>query len=389
MDHFSASLSSLNAGAPGSTLSSGNSQVGCTNNPTRLEREHEKVLTEIEQTELSDLIGVSLRTVYELDGQNSTDNQENFTQKLENRISQLDYDIELMCNYRYQGFLDALNDLSSLSTQTGQLFKQVSRANDEVQDLGAQIAEQRRESIAIRSKQSNIAQVCSTVSCCLPLFEAYNRLETQMQEERFHAALKTVEQIEHVLLPAVKDAYQDENLGNNNNANSDNSPLNDSLSCPTSPTSQHSPQRQQQSQKTNFSFTQTIEKQVPFIRTRVKKQAGNTLKNFLELISTSAEKIGEIVLARHLQQRQFKEAFREVQLPAVGDPPPLQIRKRRDTMDEPFDEFDNENNNNNIPQDEHTPFNNNASNPLQSSNSPQNKLKTKKTPTVVKPVRVF
>lgn len=317
MDHFSASLSSLNAGAPGSTLSSGNSQLG-SSNPTRLEREQEKVLAEIEQTELSDLIGVSLRTIYELDGQNSTDNQENFTQKLENRISQLDYDIELMCNYRYQGFLDALNDLSSLSTQTGQLFQQVSRANDEVQDLGAQIAEKRRESISIRSKQSNIAQVCSTVSCCLPLFEAYNRLETQMQEERFHAALKTVEQIEHVLLPAVKDAYQDENIGKNNTANSDNSPLHDSLSCPTSPTSPHSPQRQQQPQKTNFSFTQTIEKQVPFIRTRVKKQAGNTLKNFLELISTSAEKIGEIVLARHLQQRQFKEAFREVQ-EAVGN----------------------------------------------------------------------
>ena len=47
-------------------------------------------------------------------------------------------------------------------------------------------------------------------------------------------------------------------------------------------------------------------------------------------------------------------------------------------MNESFDEFDNENNNNNIPLDEPTPFDNNASNPLQSSNSQQNKQKTKK-----------
>merc|ERR1712048_233416 len=99
MDHFSVSLSSLNAGTTQSTHSSANSQL---NNASRLEREHEKVLTEIEQTELTDLIGVSLRTIYELDGQNSSENQNSFLEKLESKITQLDYDIELMCNYRYQ-----------------------------------------------------------------------------------------------------------------------------------------------------------------------------------------------------------------------------------------------------------------------------------------------
>lgn len=192
---------------------------------TAVDREHDKVLAEIEGTELTDLIGTSLRAVYELDAEldktksNSEDHldglsensvlspknlsknashqpnrnlrhqkhhhhkheddtqpktsQEKFNSKLKERINQLDYDIELMCNHKYQGFIEALNDLSNFSTETNQLFDRVSYANSEVQELGMSIAEKRREIINFREKQNNISTICSTISSCLPLFNAY------------------------------------------------------------------------------------------------------------------------------------------------------------------------------------------------------------------------
>lgn len=316
---------------------------------TAVDREHDKVLAEIEGTELTDLIGTSLRAVYELDseieknqndprlfptkldedgisefgspipmkklggsggknqrsrgdknGKDNTTSQAKFNEKLKERINQLDYDIELMCNHKYQGFIEALNDLSNFSTQTNTLFDRVSYANSEVQELGAKIATKRREIINFREKQNNISTICATISTCLPLFNAYVRLEQQMQEERYHAALKAVEQIEHVILPGIHN----------------DSPLNAT------------------GESSNFSFTSHIEKQVPTIRIRVKEQAGVTFKNFLDLISSSAENIGEVILARHLQQRNFKKAFEAVDLPLVGDPAPLRIKRLDDYYNE-------------------------------------------------------
>ena len=345
--------------APASTNSSALAQL----TQTAIEREHEKVLAEIEGTELTDLIGTSLRAVYELDNElekklqnengitdlesnfgdvannNNADlqsefggisirsagqfnaaghalsqarknrspsgkqltSQQIFNQKLKERIKQLDYDIELMCNHKYQGFIEALNDLSNVSTETNDLFNRVSYANTEVQELGKHIAEKRRDIIHFREQQNNISVICATISSCLPLFHAYERLEQSMQEERYHAALKGVEQIEHVILPLIKS----ESI-----LKSDND-------------------------QQEFSFTAHIEKQVPTIRIRVKEQAGVTFKNFLELISSSAEQIGEVILARNLQLRGFKHSCEGIELPESGAPPPLRVK----TLDDYYEEL--------------------------------------------------
>nr|XP_020034884.1 exocyst complex component 6B-like [Castor canadensis] len=66
--------------------------------------EHERILREIESTDTA-CIGPTLRSVY--DGEEHG----RFMEKLETRIRNHDREIEKMCNFHYQGFVDSITEL--------------------------------------------------------------------------------------------------------------------------------------------------------------------------------------------------------------------------------------------------------------------------------------
>uniref|UniRef100_A0A674CA78 Exocyst complex component n=1 Tax=Salmo trutta TaxID=8032 RepID=A0A674CA78_SALTR len=141
--------------------------------------EHERILQEIESTDTA-CVGPTLRSVYD-DQPNA---HKRFMEKLEVRIRNHDREIEKMCNFHHQGFVDAITELLKVRADAEKLMGQVTDTNRRLQDAGREVTAQTEEVIRCRIQQRNMT---TTVSVFL----------------RHYAALKTMEQLEKVFIPRV------------------------------------------------------------------------------------------------------------------------------------------------------------------------------------------
>ncbi|KAF0286646.1 Exocyst complex component 6B [Amphibalanus amphitrite] len=116
---------------------------------------HDIFIQEIEA--MDDYWGSTFRTIY------TKEEQEQFMQELDERTREHDKNIERMCNFHYQGFIDSIRELL----------------------------------------QSNIHEGIEALKACLPVLETHARLKKQMAEKRFYPALKTLETLESTMLPKV------------------------------------------------------------------------------------------------------------------------------------------------------------------------------------------
>uniref|UniRef100_A0A4W3KDX4 Exocyst complex component n=1 Tax=Callorhinchus milii TaxID=7868 RepID=A0A4W3KDX4_CALMI len=92
-------------------------------------------------------------------------------EKLEARIRNHDREIEKMCNFHHQGFVDAITELLKVRSNAGKL---------KVRKL---------QMIRCRVQQRNIATTVEKLQLCLP--------------GEYYSALKTMEQLENIYLPRV------------------------------------------------------------------------------------------------------------------------------------------------------------------------------------------
>ncbi|GFX32052.1 exocyst complex component 6B [Trichonephila clavipes] len=76
--------------------------------------EHELLLYELETSDTSS-VGLVVRAIYE------GDEYEKFMERLDARIKNHDRDIERMCNFHYQGFIDSIRELLQVRTKAQKL----------------------------------------------------------------------------------------------------------------------------------------------------------------------------------------------------------------------------------------------------------------------------
>uniref|UniRef100_A0A673AQ21 Exocyst complex component n=1 Tax=Sphaeramia orbicularis TaxID=375764 RepID=A0A673AQ21_9TELE len=140
--------------------------------------EHERILQEIESTDTA-CVGPTLRSIY--------DDQPNahvrFMEKLDARIRNHDREIEKMCNFHHQGFVDAITELLKVRADAEKLMGQVTDTNRRLQEAGREVTAQTEEVIRCRIQQRNMA--------------------TTVEKLQYYAALKTMEQLENVYIPRV------------------------------------------------------------------------------------------------------------------------------------------------------------------------------------------
>uniref|UniRef100_A0A3Q1FJ76 Exocyst complex component n=1 Tax=Acanthochromis polyacanthus TaxID=80966 RepID=A0A3Q1FJ76_9TELE len=136
--------------------------------------EHERILQEIESTDTA-CVGPTLRSIYD-DQPNA---HKRFMEKLDARIRNHDREIEKMCNFHHQGFVDAITELLKVRADAEKLM---------VRDIT--VTAQTEEVIRCRIQQRNMA---TTVE----------KLHYAVCHHRYYAALKTMEQLEKVYIPRV------------------------------------------------------------------------------------------------------------------------------------------------------------------------------------------
>ncbi|KAL0964725.1 hypothetical protein UPYG_G00328080 [Umbra pygmaea] len=268
--------------------------------------EHERILQEIESTDTA-CVGPTLRSVYD-DQPNA---HKRFMEKLDIRIRNHDREIEKMCNFHHQGFVDAITELLKVRADAEKLmlppyyyelmrcggrsvgtylhgcavpvgpsvclhlqlarslppslWARVTDTNRRLQDAGREVTAQTQEVIRCRIQQRNMATTVEKLQLCIPVLEMYSKLKEQLESKRYYAALKTMEQLEEVYIPRVS----------------------------------------------QYRFCQIMAENLPKLREEIKDVSMSDLKDFLESIRKHSDKIGQTAMKQAQQHRTFNSAVQK------------------------------------------------------------------------------
>uniref|UniRef100_A0A4W3GA21 Exocyst complex component 6B-like n=1 Tax=Callorhinchus milii TaxID=7868 RepID=A0A4W3GA21_CALMI len=173
-----------------------------------------------------------------------------FMEKLEARIKNHDREIEKMCNFHFQGFVDSITELLKVRGEAQKLKTQVTDTNNKLQESGKELLFEMEELRKCRLQQRNIAATVDKLTLCLPVLEMYSKLRDQMKTKRHYPALKTMEHLEHTFLPRVNP----------------------------------------------FRFCTIMVHNIPRLRQEIKEVSMSGLKDFLECIRKHSAKIGETAM---------------------------------------------------------------------------------------------
>lgn len=212
----------------------------------------EHLLQEIEG--IDDYWGPTFRAIYDQDNDSSK-----FIETLDNRIKQYDKEIERMCNFYYQGFIDSIRELQQVENQASKLKNQVIQLNSNVQTIVAEITDAGEELVKARQVESNIQMAIDSLSLCLPALSSYSKLQKQMADKRYYPALKTLEQLEQLYLPQVS----------------------------------------------HYKFFRQMIEKIPKLRENIKKSSMSDLNCFLETIRKFSSKVGEAAMKHSVEQQNY------------------------------------------------------------------------------------
>ncbi|XP_036936977.1 exocyst complex component 6 isoform X1 [Acanthopagrus latus] len=214
------------------------------------------IFAELESVDLP--LGTTLRSIYD-DQPNA---HKRFMEKLDARIRNHDREIEKMCNFHHQGFVDAITELLKVRADAEKLMGQVTDTNRRLQEAGREVTAQTEEVIRCRIQQRNMATTVEKLQLCIPVLEMYSKLKEQLESKRYYAALKTMEQLEKVYIPRVS----------------------------------------------QYRFCQIMAENLPRLREEIKEISMSDLKDFLESIRKHSDKVGETAMRQAQQHRTFNSA---------------------------------------------------------------------------------
>ncbi|XP_070707455.1 exocyst complex component 6 isoform X2 [Pempheris klunzingeri] len=220
------------------------------------EKAFENIFAELESVDLP--LGTTLRSIYD-DQPNA---HKRFMEKLDARIRNHDREIEKMCNFHHQGFVDAITELLKVRADAEKLMGQVTDTNRRLQEAGREVTAQTEEVIRCRIQQRNMATTVEKLQLCIPVLEMYSKLKEQLQCKRYYAALKTMEQLEKIYIPRVN----------------------------------------------QYRFCQIMAENLPRLREEIKEISMSDLKDFLESIRKHSDKVGETAMRQAHQHRTFNSA---------------------------------------------------------------------------------
>ncbi|XP_017539872.1 exocyst complex component 6 isoform X1 [Pygocentrus nattereri] len=236
------------------------------------------VFAELESIDLP--LGTTLRSVYD-DQPNA---HKRFMEKLDARIRNHDREIEKMCNFHHQGFVDAITELLKVRADAEKLMGQVTDTNRRLQDAGREVTAQTEEVIRCRIQQRNMTTTVEKLQLCIPVLEMYSKLKEQLESKRYYAALKTMEQLENIYIPRVS----------------------------------------------QYRFCQIMAETLPKLREEIKEISMSDLKDFLESIRKHSDKIGETAMRQAQQHRTFISAVQKQA--SLGCAKPLYSLNGRTTL---------------------------------------------------------
>ncbi|KAK6732570.1 hypothetical protein RB195_016751 [Necator americanus] len=214
--------------------------------------EQEFFLYELETTD-SGSIGLVLRAIYDCG------DVRKFSRALEHRIHQYDRNIQKVCAFHYQGFVDSMKELMLLKERCTEIKYDAVTISSQIQAASEDISKKSEEIVKYRKLVKNASTAIDQISVCLPVLENYAKLQELMQLKKYYQALKVLEELEHTHLALVE----------------------------------------------KYRFTQILAKTMAPVRNEIKAKAYSEFKDFLENVKKVACRIGRHASRCTAEQHSF------------------------------------------------------------------------------------
>ncbi|VDN58698.1 unnamed protein product [Dracunculus medinensis] len=221
-------------------------------NYPEMNAEQEFFLYELETTD-SGSVGLVLRAIYDCGDVHK------FSRALEHRIHQYDKNIQKICSYHYQSYIESVKQLLQLKSRCGEIKKDVIAIDDSVQEYSRELQKRSSEIVRYRRLQKNANTAIDHISMCLPVLENCGKLHELMNQKKYYQALKVLEELEHTYLMHV-DKYR---------------------------------------------FTQNLQKALAPVREQIKEKSFSEFTDFLENIRKVSDRIGQHASKCTAEQHSF------------------------------------------------------------------------------------
>ncbi|KAG2383087.1 hypothetical protein C9374_004424 [Naegleria lovaniensis] len=196
----------------------------------------------------SGFITGSIKTVYERGKEDS------FYDSLDVFLEKQKSEIEHICSENYEEFLKSVSQLKSVRSDGKTLKKKIISLNEDVQKAGREALECGKQLVMYHNIADNIQSAVQMVDLCKHVSTLASKVYTQIQEQKYFSALKTLDNLEK----SVRTVHL-------------------------------------------FSFAQYLEKQIPIFRKKIKQNVERDFNQWLVNVKNKSQEIG-----RSMIEKQFK-----------------------------------------------------------------------------------
>ncbi|KAI9366700.1 exocyst complex subunit Sec15-like-domain-containing protein [Zopfochytrium polystomum] len=159
-------------------------------------------------TENFDQISFTIKTILQ------SGKEEAFTEHLNQFIQRKEQEIEKMCNFHYQEFIQSVDQLLKVRQGTVSLKAKISQLNGEMQATGQKIIEKKKEAIEQRRMLLNVEIAMEATQTCILVLDIANKINNQIASRKYYSALRLLQDLESVHLAKVKEFSFGEALEN-------------------------------------------------------------------------------------------------------------------------------------------------------------------------------
>ncbi|KAJ3136759.1 hypothetical protein HK100_001333, partial [Physocladia obscura] len=129
--------------------------------------------------------------------------EQEFSHHLDNFIAKKENEIEKMCNFHYQEFVQSVEQLLKVRLGTADLKTKIVTLNTEMQNTGIKIVEKKKETIEYRKVLLNVELAMESVQTCLVVLDVANKINIQIEKGKHYSALRMLDDLQANHLPRI------------------------------------------------------------------------------------------------------------------------------------------------------------------------------------------
>ncbi|KAK5098872.1 Rab GTPase-binding exocyst subunit S15 [Lithohypha guttulata] len=124
-------------------------------------------------------------------------------QELQSFAAEKETEIERQCNSTHQGFVDSVNQLLRIREGTVHLTNEILQLNQEIQASTEKLVDQKKALVESRGVRQNIDEAKHALDDCLEVLRLANQVEDLLNQRKYYAALRALDELQSVHLQAV------------------------------------------------------------------------------------------------------------------------------------------------------------------------------------------